>query len=160
EADIARIQDLLRRQGAEIVTPREEPVHVSGHAKRDELREMYALVRPAIAIPVHGTPELMAAHGDLALSCGARQALVPKDGLVMRLAGRRAHAIGEIDVGLFADTGAGLVPWPGAAPAPVAESAPAAAPLKRAAKADLKPPHRSRRRRGRRPAETEIRVVA
>src|SRR3546814_3333207 len=35
EAAIARIQDLLRRRGAEIVTPREEPVHVSGHAKRD-----------------------------------------------------------------------------------------------------------------------------
>lgn len=169
EEDIARVQAQLRKRGAEIVTPKDEPVHVSGHAKRDELREMYALVRPTIAIPVHGTPEMMAAHGALARRCGVGRSLIPQDGLVLRLAGKRGRAIGTVDVPLFADTGAGLVPVTreelaaeaaaNAAKAPAAKAPTAKAPTTkgRAAKAPAadaaaapKPATRRRRRSGRR----------
>ena len=41
--------------GVNLITDEDRPVHVSGHPARDELVEMYGLVRPQIAIPVHGT---------------------------------------------------------------------------------------------------------
>ncbi|MEO3433254.1 ribonuclease J [Inquilinus sp. CAU 1745] len=118
EQEIAEVQDHLRRRGAEIVTPKEAPVHVSGHPKRDELREMYALVRPKIAIPVHGTPELMKVHGALARASGARQAWIPHDGLMMRIADGRIGTMGIMETALLADSDKGLVPWPKALMAP------------------------------------------
>ncbi|HYB56146.1 MAG TPA: ribonuclease J, partial [Alphaproteobacteria bacterium] len=54
ERSIFRLQSALARLGVEIITEHEEFVHVSGHPARDELAEMYAWVRPQIAVPVHG----------------------------------------------------------------------------------------------------------
>ena len=51
EAAISRVQNNLIRQGVTIITDEERPVHVSGHPARDEMSEMYGLVRPKIAIP-------------------------------------------------------------------------------------------------------------
>jgi ribonuclease J len=38
----------------EVITEKDHFVHVSGHPNQDELKEMYELARPKIAIPVHG----------------------------------------------------------------------------------------------------------
>lgn len=46
------------------------PLHVSGHAKRDELREMLQLVRPKFVIPVHGGFLRRKYHADLAVEEG------------------------------------------------------------------------------------------
>jgi ribonuclease J len=46
------------------------PLHVSGHAKRDELREMINLVRPLCFIPVHGGKLRRSYHADLAVQEG------------------------------------------------------------------------------------------
>lgn len=42
------------------------PLHVSGHAKRDELREMIAMIRPKFFIPVHGGILRRTYHAQLA----------------------------------------------------------------------------------------------
>ncbi len=54
EKRIGAMQNALAARGIEIVTTDDHPVHVSGHPCRDELAQMYAWVRPRIAIPVHG----------------------------------------------------------------------------------------------------------
>lgn len=46
------------------------PLHVSGHAKRDELREMLELVRPKFVIPVHGGFLRRKYHAELAVENG------------------------------------------------------------------------------------------
>jgi ribonuclease J len=46
------------------------PLHVSGHAKRDELREMISIVRPLCFIPVHGGKLRRSYHADLAVQEG------------------------------------------------------------------------------------------
>jgi len=46
------------------------PLHVSGHAKRDELREMLHMVNPKFLIPVHGGMLRRKYHGDLAVEEG------------------------------------------------------------------------------------------
>ena len=54
------------RRGVEVVTDRNELVHVSGHPRRAEMAKMYAWVRPRIAVPAHGEPLHLTEHADFA----------------------------------------------------------------------------------------------
>jgi ribonuclease J len=88
EPAIARVQDALIRRRINLITDEDAPVHVSGHPSREEMVEMYGLVKPRIAIPVHGTARHLAAHAELAEACQVRQTLLPDNGTVIRLAGQ------------------------------------------------------------------------
>lgn len=46
------------------------PLHVSGHARRDELREMIQLTRPKFVVPVHGGALRRKYHAELAIEEG------------------------------------------------------------------------------------------
>ncbi len=46
------------------------PLHVSGHARRDEMREMINLVRPKFIVPVHGGMLRRKYHAELAIEEG------------------------------------------------------------------------------------------
>ena len=87
EPAIARVQDALIRRRINLITDEDAPVHVSGHPSRDEMVEMYGLVKPQIAIPVHGTARHLVAHAELAEACQVCQTLLPDNGTVIRLAG-------------------------------------------------------------------------
>ncbi|MBI3910584.1 MAG: ribonuclease J [Armatimonadetes bacterium] len=52
---ILRTINHLFKQGANVIDPRmHPPIHVSGHANREELKMMLNLTRPAFVVPVHG----------------------------------------------------------------------------------------------------------
>jgi ribonuclease J len=70
EKSIARMINHLLRRGAEVVTAADAPVHVSGHAAADELRELLRLVRPRFLVPIHGEYRQLAAHARLAADIG------------------------------------------------------------------------------------------
>lgn len=105
EPAIARVQDGLIRRKINLVTDEDAPVHVSGHPSRDEMVEMYGLVRPRIAIPVHGTARHLVAHAELAESCQVHQTILPDNGTVIRLvaggsdAGDDAEIIDNVKTG-------------------------------------------------------------
>ena len=86
EPAIARVQDGLIRRKIILITDDDAPVHVSGHPSREEMAEMYGLVRPRIAIPVHGTARHLVAHAELAEHCQVHQTLLPDNGTMIRLA--------------------------------------------------------------------------
>ena len=88
EKGIFRMLNLLCLQGVEIITEKEEMIHVSGHPFRDELKKMYELTKPKIAIPVHGEARHIQEHAQLALDEGASQAFKPQNGEVYRLNGK------------------------------------------------------------------------
>lgn len=48
----------------------ERRLHTSGHAQRDELKELFELVRPRAFVPVHGETAFLIAHAELAQSLG------------------------------------------------------------------------------------------
>ena len=96
EPAIAKVQDALIRRRIDLVTDNDAPVHVSGHPSRDEMVEMYGLVKPRIAIPVHGTARHLVAHAELAETCQVRQTLLPDNGTVIRLAGKGGDSEAEI----------------------------------------------------------------
>lgn len=58
------------------------PLHVSGHAKRDELREMLQLTRPKFLIPVHAGTLHRTYHAELGVQEGLprQHCLVPENG--------------------------------------------------------------------------------
>lgn len=114
EIAIGKLQNDLVRRGIEIITWRDHHVHVSGHPARDELMKMYQLVRPRIAVPVHGELRHMLEHADLAEDCQVRQTVVAENGGMIRLAPGRAEIIGQVPVGRLAVDGNRIVPIDGA----------------------------------------------
>ena len=99
EIAIGRIMNQLSDLGVRIVTEKQTHVHVSGHPGRPELVQMYDWVRPQIVVPVHGEARHLAEHARLALSHGVPNAVVQKNGDVIRLAPGEPKKIGEERVG-------------------------------------------------------------
>lgn len=62
----------LYRLGAEVIYESLEPIHVSGHACRDELKVLHSLVKPKFFIPVHGEYRHLKKHAMLAESVGTK----------------------------------------------------------------------------------------
>jgi ribonuclease J len=101
ERAIQALINHLYKRGAEVFYETVAPVHVSGHASRDELAEMIALVRPRYFVPIHGEYRHLARHVALAIEAGVPEAncflLEDGDTLVMTpRAARRGH---EVKVG-------------------------------------------------------------
>jgi ribonuclease J len=97
ERAIARVQNRLASRGVEIVTTEDQPgVHVSGHAAREEMAEIYQLLRPRVAVPVHGDAMHLREHARLAKSCQVPEAVVPSNGSLIRLSGSRAEIAGWV----------------------------------------------------------------
>src|SRR5437588_2971335 len=64
-----RVHDAINRltkNGAEVLHEENAEVHVSGHARAEELRTLISLVRPKAVMPIHGQYRMQAAHGRLA----------------------------------------------------------------------------------------------
>ena len=115
EKSINRLQNALVRLGIEIITEEDHFVHVSGHPARDELVRMYQMVRPRVAIPVHGEARHLIAHAHLAEQCQVQQPLVIQNGDMVRLTPSGAAIVDEVPVGRLASDGKGLLPLGGTA---------------------------------------------
>lgn len=63
----------LYRLGAEVIYESLEPIHVSGHACRGELKVLHSLVKPKFFIPVHGEYRHLKKHANLAESLGMKE---------------------------------------------------------------------------------------
>lgn len=110
ERAVSRVQNALARLGTEIVTDAEALVHVTGHPRRDELKDMYAWLRPKIAVPMHGEACHLREHAKLARACGAHEAFTIVDGEILRLWPEPASIIGEAPVGRLYRDGNLIVP--------------------------------------------------
>lgn len=109
ERAILRVQDQFARRGVRVMTERDHVVHVSGHPARDELRRLYALVRPKHVVPVHGEWRHLVEHADLARALGACPHLI-EDGDVLRLAPAPVAVVDHAPAGKLAVDGDRLLP--------------------------------------------------
>ena len=110
ERAVGRIQNRLVDLGCEIVTDGDALVHVTGHPRREELKEMYGWVKPRIAIPMHGEARHLAEHAKLARACGVKEVLSVRNGDMVRLAPGPAEIVDEAPVGRLFRDGHLLVP--------------------------------------------------
>src|SRR6202000_1214 len=62
--------DRLYHIGCDVVTPREAPVHASGHGYAEEIKLMLNLVRPRYVMPIHGDHKRIHLHAQLADAVG------------------------------------------------------------------------------------------
>jgi len=105
---IGRLQNALAKLGVKIITEHDALVHVSGHPAQDELTRMYQMVRPRIAVPVHGEHRHLMAQARLAEQCQVPQTIVTRNGEVVKLAPGPASVIGQVPVGRLVTDGKGL----------------------------------------------------
>ena len=75
EKAVSRVINELSMKGAKVIS---QDTHVSGHACQEEIKLIYALVRPKFAIPIHGEYRHRMAQKELAISLG-----IPKENVVM-----------------------------------------------------------------------------
>jgi ribonuclease J len=99
ELAIASMQASLVRAGIHLVSWEDAFVHVSGHPAQEELRLMYELVRPKVAIPVHGGARHMAVHAALARAAGIEQTVEVRNGDLVRLAPGAAETVATVPSG-------------------------------------------------------------
>ena len=112
ERAIMSVQDTLVRRGVHVITDDDEMTHVSGHPAREEMRALYRLVKPRIAVPVHGEWRHMSAHAELARQSGATPILL-EDGDILSLSSNRPEVIDSAPIGRLALDGNRLVPLDG-----------------------------------------------
>ena len=85
EKAVGAIINGLVTQGVEVITDRTHLVHVSGHPRRDELRDMISWVRPQLLIPVHGEALHLFEHAKLARAAGVPKVLICRNGDLVKL---------------------------------------------------------------------------
>lgn len=99
ERAVGRMQNALVGRGIEVITERDAFVHVSGHPARDDLIKMYKLIRPKVAVPIHGELRHLHEHAKLAEKCGVPTVVEPEDGTVLRFAPGPVEAVDHVPTG-------------------------------------------------------------
>jgi ribonuclease J len=85
--------DRLYHIGCEVVTPRDAPVHASGHGYAEEVKLMLNLVKPRYVMPFHGDFKRLRLHAQLAEAVGVPPENIFKgdNGLPLDIDGRGAR---------------------------------------------------------------------
>ena len=103
EVTIFRMIDHLYRRGARVQYQdgTQPPVHVSGHASREELRLMISLLRPQYFVPIHGEYRQLCRHARLAQEMGTAEEniFVIESGEVLEFDSDGARRAGRVPVG-------------------------------------------------------------
>jgi ribonuclease J len=110
EKAIAKIINNLFRKGADVIYEKVSEIHVSGHAFRDELKEMINLTMPDYFIPVHGEYRHLFHHAQLAEEVGIPkdQVLLAENGQIIEFDENGGRINGEISTGRILVDGKGI----------------------------------------------------
>ena len=79
EKMISKVVDELFKKGAEVIYNALDDIHVSGHAKAEELKIIIGITKPKFFIPVHGEHRHLMLHKHLAELMG----VPPENGFIM-----------------------------------------------------------------------------
>ena len=110
EKSISRVVNELLKKGANVVYGDIEDIHVSGHARQEELKLMLALTKPKFFMPVHGEFMHLSCHKNLAISMGMdkNDIFVMKLGEVLEVNKNEAKVTGTVPVGQIMVDGLGV----------------------------------------------------
>ncbi|MEM9331345.1 MAG: ribonuclease J [Pseudomonadota bacterium] len=104
EKPIIEVKNGLIEQGIEVIEDGEHLVHVSGHPRRHELKQMYQWTKPEILVPVHGEAAHLSAHAKLAADEGIPQVVPIRNGDLVKFAPGTAEVIDQVPFGrIFKD---------------------------------------------------------
>jgi len=106
EHSVGQIIDGIHRLGADVIHSGLAPVHVSGHAKQEEIKTLFAVARPEYFIPIHGEFRHLTHHTRLAMAMGMSDdhILLCEDGDVVEIGDEGIEFAGEVPAGyLYVD---------------------------------------------------------
>ncbi len=109
EKSIFRVQNALVRLGCEVITDRDEFIHVSGHPAREELETLLELTRPQMVVPVHGEARHVREHCALARDLGIEKTITIEDGAMVRLFPEGPEVVDHVPTGRLAQDGPRLI---------------------------------------------------
>lgn len=98
------------KRGISVYRNTESDVHVSGHACREEIKLMHALIKPRFFMPIHGEAKHLQAHRDLAIDMGMTPdcIFISEIGKVLELTADSAEFNGNIPSGIKMIDGYGI----------------------------------------------------
>ena len=107
EKPVSRVINELYQLGAEVIY---QDTHVSGHACQEEIKLMYALVRPKYAVPMHGEYRHRKEQAGLALAMGVdkENIFMLESGDVLELCAESAEVTGQVAHGAILVDGLGV----------------------------------------------------
>ncbi len=110
EKAIGCVIDELLKKGCKVIYESMYEIHVSGHARREELKLIHSLVKPKFFIPVHGEQKHLKKHALLAQNMGMdkKNIFVEDIGNVLEITENRVKRIGKIDAGQVLVDGSGV----------------------------------------------------
>jgi ribonuclease J len=116
EQDLHAVFDRLRLAGADILEGEYDgsPLHVTGHATSGEITQLYGMVKPKSAIPVHGNPSHLEAHAALATGCGVEDVVIPTEGGIYAVTRAGVRKVAQVKMSLQAELGDeahSKIPW-------------------------------------------------
>ena len=109
ERSVGRIQNALARMGVDLVTDQDALVHVTGHPRREELKQLYGLLKPEILVPMHGEMRHLREHGKFGRAHGINEVIVPVNGEVVTLGPGKPAVIDDVPVGRIYRDGSMLI---------------------------------------------------
>jgi ribonuclease J len=110
EMKIFALFNKLNKEGIEILTEKDHFVHVSGHPCRDEIEEMYKLVRPKYSIPMHGEPMHTHEHCLFVKSKKLATPLQIDNGSVVLISKEKTEILTKVPTGYMAIDGNFILP--------------------------------------------------
>ena len=110
EKSVSRVINQLVRTGADVIYEALAEVHVSGHARQEELKLIHALTKPKFFIPVHGEYRHLYHHANLAISMGMppENVMIPDTGTVIELTPDEMRAAETVPSGAVLIDGLGI----------------------------------------------------
>lgn len=110
EKAVGKVQNDLVDRGVEIVTDSDALIHVSGHPRQGELKQLYNWLKPKAAIPMHGEARHLEFHADFARNQEIKSVLSPRNGDLVQLIPNPVEIIDEAPSGRVYLDGKVLVP--------------------------------------------------
>ncbi len=107
---VGRIVNALVKSGVKVVNDSVEDVHVSGHACREEIKLMMALLKPKFLMPIHGESRHLYANKEIGEFMGipSSNIFIAELGQVLELDRRSARLSGEVPSGKVLVDGSGV----------------------------------------------------
>ncbi len=107
---VSKTIDNLMKLGANVIYGRNQGIHVSGHASREELGLMHNLVRPKFFIPVHGEYHHLVQHARLARELGMpkENIFISENGQILEFTRDKGQVAGKVTAGMVMVDGLGV----------------------------------------------------
>lgn len=113
EKKIFKLFNQFVRLKCEVFTEKDHKVHVSGHPSSAELTKMYEIVKPKVAIPVHGEPAHLHEHCKLAKRLGIPKTIEIQNGEMVKISADDPKSLGHVKFGYLGVDGFMLQPKDG-----------------------------------------------